>query len=122
MTIGNTWTEREVTHKRAVADFFSCNTRYREQIYEAGEGKDRFVHEAMKKRKTTVIDLVDRYAGGRALNILDIGCGESALLSTGMIISICLPTGTLRAFSVLSTTRRRGLNQLSYTKKILWNR
>lgn len=71
----------EVTHKRSVANFFSRNANYWKSVYESSPGNtDLFTNVSMLKRKSIVVDMVDRYANNQCLSILDVGCGPGVIL------------------------------------------
>jgi len=69
------------THKRNVAAFFSQSTRYWADAYSApGHDGESFDAYAKMRRKQLVLELLDRYAGGRQLTLLDVGCGPGLFL------------------------------------------
>ncbi|OGR24811.1 MAG: hypothetical protein A2X83_02765 [Desulfuromonadales bacterium GWD2_54_10] len=81
MNSPNSGIAHEITHKRSVANFFSRNTNYWKSVYESNpDNSDQFTNVSMLKRKTIVIEMVDRYAINQHLNILDVGCGPGVIL------------------------------------------
>lgn len=81
MNSSNSGIAPEMSHKRSVVNFFSRNSNYWKSVYESSpDNIDMFTNVSMLKRKTIVIDMVDRYADKQRLNILDVGCGPGVML------------------------------------------
>ena len=86
MNSQNSGIAHEISHKRSVANFFSRNTNYWKSVYESSPNNtDQFTNVSMLKRKTIVIEMVDRYAFNQSLNVLDVGCGPGVILEAMLV-------------------------------------
>jgi ubiquinone/menaquinone biosynthesis C-methylase UbiE len=73
---------RDKSRKDVAAEWFDGRTNFWKRVY---HGTDQdinlYYRHFMSKRKDTVIRMVEGFAEGRALHLLDIGCGAGVILS-----------------------------------------
>jgi SAM-dependent methyltransferase len=68
-------------HRQVVYEYFSETSKYWADIYGADNNTLSHYHNySMTKRKNLAIQLLDNYAGGRSLRVLDAGCGPGVAL------------------------------------------
>jgi len=71
----------EAQQKKIVAEHFTGKSREWREIYDQNtEERTSFYTELHIKRKDNVLRLLTDFANGRALNVLDIGCGPGILM------------------------------------------
>jgi ubiquinone/menaquinone biosynthesis C-methylase UbiE len=71
----------ELQQKRVVAEHFTGKSREWREIYDQNsEDEISFYKELHIKRKESALRILTTFANGRALNVLDIGCGPGILM------------------------------------------
>ncbi len=74
-------TQSEKQHKDDVATYFSQKTTFWEAVYnDCPDQAIDFYSLFMTRRKNAVLEMVDRYSGGRPLKVLDVGCGPGVIM------------------------------------------
>ena len=81
MSSHNIKKQLEKQHKKALAKYFSKNTKYWRLVYDDNQQKvQRVIKQEMINRRENVLRLLDDYAKNRSLRILDIGCGPGGVM------------------------------------------
>lgn len=83
--MADSYTEQAKERRRQIARHFSAYTNYWDNVYnenDTASGRSLIQQVNMNYRSITAIKFIDKFAGNRALEVLDAGCGTGHLMES----------------------------------------